>query len=1254
MNLMKKSLVFILLFIQFYLPVHSQAIKILFDATKAESAGNADWVVDADLHNLGFGSGPAVSGGGNESNPQQIPTLSQSSITASTSESYWKGALSYWGVDCANQNYTVETLPYNGQITYGNSNNAQDLSNYKVFIVCEPNIIFSASEKTAILTFVQNGGGLFMVADHDVSDRNNDGKDSPHIWNDLMTVNTVQANPFGMSFDYANFSQTSSNIPSLPTDSILHGPAGNVTQVQWSGGTSITLNTTQNSTVKGVVYKTGSSFGNSNVMCAYARYGSGKVASIGDSSPCDDGTGDTNDNLFTGYAGDAAGNHRKLLMNITIWLATSTNTGPPTANFTANPLSLCIGQSTIFTNNSSAGITSYSWNFGSGATPATATTAGPHTVSYSTSGNKSISLSVTSPGGSNSITKTNYIAVASNCQILDAGAISLLSPPSVPCPIQNEPLQVRIKNYSASALDFSINHLDVAIQITDPSALVQSFTKTISTGTLAPSSTLDVTFDNTYDFNLAGNYFFNANTVLLNDANSSNNLMPTDTISVGMGFQSDFTVVSESMGTVSGTTAISSHETANGFDNVNLTMSGTADIRITQTSLNNYTGASGGANVFFTNTAGRNFIISGINTSSFSNLQLSFGIYKSVSTSTGSDFQLDVSTDGSTYTPLTIPSLPSGTIWVYDTVSGNIPSTANLRIRFTQNSSTVQYRIDDILLFDKGTLPTITTQDPTTFCQGGSAMLSASTAISYLWSNGMTTQNINATVSGDYSVTETNANGCSATSSLTSILVNPTYSSIINASICPGSSYTLPNGQVVSTAGNYVSSFSTIDGCDSIINTSLTIIVTNDNNGCTADACNTSTGNVTHTQINTDDGNPCTTDACNSSTGAITHTQVNTDDGNPCTTDACNSSTGAITHTQINTDDGNLCTTDACNSSTGAITHTQINTDDGNFCTTDACNSSTGAITHTQINTDDGNLCTTDACNSSTGVITHTQINTDDGNLCTTDACNSPTGEITHTQINTDDGNLCTTDACNSSTGSITHTQVNFDDGNVCTTDGCNSITGIYHSLNAEICGNGIDDNCNGFTDENCSVTLQLKVFINGFYTGSGIMSATVDPINLPDICDTLIVELRNNSFPFSVNYTDTSILDINGNASFIFPQSQGYSYFLAVHHRNTLETWSSFPVLFNSQTINYSFADAIDKAYGNNLKDLGDGNFALFSGDVDQNGEINANDFLLIENQLELFGTGYLKEDISGDGVVESLDFCLFENNLGRVRSYP
>jgi hypothetical protein len=330
---------FILAIIIVFFTLHqsnAQTIKILFDATKAETAGNADWVIDSDLFNLGFGTGPAVVGGGNESNPQRFPTPLQSTITASTAETYWTGGLSNWAIDCVKRGYSVETLPYNGLITYGNTSNAQDLSNYNIFIVCEPNIQFTATEKTALINFVKNGGGLFMVSDHTVSDRNNDGWDSPAIWNDLLTTNSVQANPFGISFDLANVSPTSTNISSYANDSLLHGPMGNVTSVLWSNGTTMTLSTTANPTVKAAVYNTGASnTGSTGVLVAYARYGLGKVVAIGDSSPCDDGTGDSNDQLYNGYTLDAGGNHQRLLMNATIWLATP---GVTTSVVTVNTL----------------------------------------------------------------------------------------------------------------------------------------------------------------------------------------------------------------------------------------------------------------------------------------------------------------------------------------------------------------------------------------------------------------------------------------------------------------------------------------------------------------------------------------------------------------------------------------------------------------------------------------------------------------------------------------------------------------------------------------------------------------------------------------------------------------------------------------------------------------------------------------------------------------------------------------------------
>ena len=300
----------------------AQTIKVLFDAKKAQMAGNADWVVDADLFNIGTGSGGIMqTGSGNEANPQRYPTPAQSGITASTSETFWKGGLSAWGVACAKLGYTVETLPYNGSITFGSTTNAQDLSKYKIYVVCEPNIKYTAAEKTAILQFVQNGGGLFMIADHTVSDRNNDGWDSPAIWNDLLNTNSIAVNPFGITFDLANFSQTTTNFANLPSNTVLHGSAGNPTKMMFANGTSMTLNKTKNPNALGLVYKTGSSTtGTTGVMFATSKYGTGKVVGLGDSSPADDGTGDTGDALYNGWTVDAGGDHSRIIMNATIWL----------------------------------------------------------------------------------------------------------------------------------------------------------------------------------------------------------------------------------------------------------------------------------------------------------------------------------------------------------------------------------------------------------------------------------------------------------------------------------------------------------------------------------------------------------------------------------------------------------------------------------------------------------------------------------------------------------------------------------------------------------------------------------------------------------------------------------------------------------------------------------------------------------------------------------------------------------------------
>ncbi|MDB5233231.1 MAG: hypothetical protein JWR44_224, partial [Hymenobacter sp.] len=197
------------------------------------------------------------------------------------------------------------------------ASNPQDLANYAVFVVDEPNTLFTAAEKTAIVNYVKNGGGLFMISDHDVSDRNNDGKDSPAIWNDLMTNNSVQANPFGYSINLTNISETSSNVLAASTNPILNGTQGNVTQLKFSNGATLTK--TAGSQAQPLIWQSTAAQGNTNIMCLSSTYGTGRVVCITDSSPADDGTGSPGNTVYPGWTEIAS--HAKLHLNASLWLA---------------------------------------------------------------------------------------------------------------------------------------------------------------------------------------------------------------------------------------------------------------------------------------------------------------------------------------------------------------------------------------------------------------------------------------------------------------------------------------------------------------------------------------------------------------------------------------------------------------------------------------------------------------------------------------------------------------------------------------------------------------------------------------------------------------------------------------------------------------------------------------------------------------------------------------------------------------------
>ena len=128
---------------------------------------------------------------------------------------------------------------------------------------------------------------------------------------------------------------------------------------------------------------------------------------------------------------------------------------------------------------------------------------------------------------------------------------------------------------------------------------------------------------------------------------------------------------------------------------------------------------------------------------------------------------------------------------------------------------------------------TVTTMQTNVSCYGdnnGTAIAYATgggiSPFTYLWSTtpAQTTQISTGLVAGNYSVTVTAANGISSTESVT--ITQPSLILINNPqTICSGNSYVI-NGHTYTVAGTYHDTLAAVNGCDSIINTQLTVNTT--------------------------------------------------------------------------------------------------------------------------------------------------------------------------------------------------------------------------------------------------------------------------------------------------------------------------------------------------------------------------------------------------------------------------------------------
>ncbi|MCJ1655385.1 DNA-binding protein [Staphylococcus sp. NRL 16/872] len=284
---------------------------VLFDASHAQTAGAADWVMD--------------------------------------------GGFSDYADSMRQQGYSVKEIDGEANI------NEETLSNSKILVLPEANIPFKKKEQQAMIKYVKKGGNIIFIADHYNADRNLNRLDSSEVMNGYrrgayadmtkdMTADEKNSQAmqgikssdwlsdnFGIRFRYNALGDlnTQNIVPSSESFGITKG----IRSVSMHAGSTLAI--TDPTKAKGIIYTpehlsskqkwshavdqgiyNGGGVAEGPYV-AIAKVGKGKAAFIGDSSLVEDSTPkykrEDNGQTKKTYDGFKEEDNGQLLTNITDW-----------------------------------------------------------------------------------------------------------------------------------------------------------------------------------------------------------------------------------------------------------------------------------------------------------------------------------------------------------------------------------------------------------------------------------------------------------------------------------------------------------------------------------------------------------------------------------------------------------------------------------------------------------------------------------------------------------------------------------------------------------------------------------------------------------------------------------------------------------------------------------------------------------------------------------------------------------------------
>jgi hypothetical protein len=376
------------------------------------------------------------------------------------------------------------------------------------------------------------------------------------------------------------------------------------------------------------------------------------------------------------------------------------------------------------------------------------------------------------------------------------------------CPTNNKTITTRIKNMDVLPLNLATDSVKLVATVSGP--IPQTFTTILNSGVIAPGATQLVTITTSANFSTVGNYTIGVKSSTGKDVVSAN-----DSTAITTTIANIIVNLGADISTCNSSTVLDAGNPGSTY----LWSNSATTQTITATTNGSY-------NVTVTTPSGC------VNSDTI-NVVLNSG----VATATISPLTASICAGAST----TLVGGPSGGTYSSNAPAGVFTSSVAGTYKVFYTVTTVCGTAIDSATITVNALPNVSGGSNVNICAGNVVTLSGSGASSYVWTGGISDGVAFVPASsGSYSVTGTDANGCS-NSDTVNVTVNalPTVTGTASpSSVCAGSSVTLTGGGAIS----YVWTGGVTDGVPFVPTASGSYTVT----GTDANNCfNTNTVSIT-------------------------------------------------------------------------------------------------------------------------------------------------------------------------------------------------------------------------------------------------------------------------------------------------------------------------------------------------------------------------------------------------------------------------